>query len=180
MGIAWIAGVAVIGAGVWYFVGHSDSNDSNPSPSATPFPTATVSPATSATGSPTASGTTSGTLQTLLGLKGGSFKCTVQHSTDVDISSGVVYISSGKLKGDFDVSAGGQSMKAYILVNGSDVYSWSSLSTTGVKTTVSASASSNQSGQGVNFNQNLNYSCTNASVDASIFAMPSGVNFISY
>ncbi len=173
MGIAWIAGVAVIGAGVWYFVGHSDLGGSNPCPSATPFPSA------SETASPTASGSSSGTLQTLLAMKG-SVKCTVQHSTEMDISSGIVYISNGKLRGDFDVSAAGQTMKAYVLVNGSDVYSWSSLSATGVKTTVSASSSSSQSNQGVNFNQNLNYSCTSASVDASVFAMPQGINFISY
>jgi hypothetical protein len=126
------------------------------------------------------SGKFSGSMKDLVS-KNQSMKCTFTHNTEMNNSKGTVYIGDGKLKGDFDIHASGQNMKAFMISDGSTSYVWSSVLPQGFKVVLSNTENQNstQPAQGVDYNQNLDYECVPWSVDSSYFVPPADINFVS-
>lgn len=110
-------------------------------------------------------------------------KCTFTDSTDVADTSGTVYIANGKMKGDFDAvtKTGAGTQKAYMIVDGESVYSWTSAYPQGVKTTVNATASENSSQKtGVDYDKKVDYHCEPWNPDMSVFELPANVSFMEF
>jgi hypothetical protein len=126
-------------------------------------------------------GKTEGSLQELA-KRSGDWKCTVDSTTAQAISSGVTYVSGGKIRADFTTSVQGYgNVESHMLADGTDVYSWSSMMPQGIKTKQAAGAEADgttqTSGSGMDANQSYSYDCQPWSADASLFAVPSDVTF---
>lgn len=112
--------------------------------------------------------------------RGGDYKCTFSHSTDVSDSSGTVYVSGQKMRGDFtsNEKVSGTTSESHMINDGEFSYVWSSAMPMGLKmkitndTTAGADTTS-----GVDVNQKLDYSCEKWNGDASQFSLPASVNF---
>lgn len=119
-----------------------------------------------------------------LAARGGDWKCTVdaQASTGAGqaLSSGVVYVSGRKVRGDFTSTVQGIGrVDSHLMADGTDVYSWTSLYPQGMKTKMAASGdeTTETSGQGADANQKYSYHCEPAQADASLFIAPTNVTF---
>lgn len=119
-----------------------------------------------------------------LSARGGDWKCTVDASSDTSVgqavSSGVVYVSGRKVRGDFTTSVPQLgNVESHLIADGTDVYAWSSVLPQGIKTAMTAeeSGSGPTSGQVFDTNHQYSYDCQPAAADASLFAPPSSVTF---
>lgn len=117
-------------------------------------------------------------MKELLGL-GGAQRCTFANKVENSESSGVVYVAGGKMRGDFTSLAAGQTTQSHMIVDGETSYVWQDGSSQGMK--ISFADMNAQSGQGsnrsVDVNEKVGYSCGAWAVDASMFALPAGVEF---
>ncbi|KND51451.1 MAG: hypothetical protein ABA06_04050 [Parcubacteria bacterium C7867-001] len=161
--IALVIAVVVVGGGVWYF--------SSMGPQGVP------------NGEAGTSNNGTGTLQSLMGLTG-SMKCDVATAAGPSQSSGTVYITNGKMRGDFNstsAATGEAVIESHMIRSGGFMYTWSSAAPQGVKFSEEAiaSASSQSSGQGsVDPNAQVTYSCSLWAADEAQFTPPSTVSFI--
>lgn len=126
-------------------------------------------------------GAFSGSLADLLG-RGGDWQCTFTSESDVANSSGTVYVSGAKLRGDFAsvVPQLNQTIDSHMIQSDGYVYVWTSLTPQGfkAKTTIGTPDGTTQfQGQGVDINQQYNYNCAPWAVDGSKFELPAGVTF---
>lgn len=145
-------------------------------------PTSEVADNTAATTlaeSQTNSTTQSTSLKSLLAMNK-SQKCTF----DSESVSGTTYISSGKMRGDYIPKTGGSTPATHMIVDGTTSYMWMENQTTGYKMDFSAMQENptkgdiNNTGQvNVDPNKSMNYSCSNWSTDANMFALPNNVQF---
>lgn len=122
---------------------------------------------------------TSGTLAALA-ARGGSWKCDVTQVSDAGSTTGTVYVSGGKVRGDFTTngtSAG--TMESHMISDGSDIYVWSSMMPTGMKMKATAQSQTDHaaSSQQDYYNQNYDYRCAPWSEDAAQFTLPATVTF---
>lgn len=115
--------------------------------------------------------------------KGVAQSCTFDSGS----SNGSVYISGGKVRGDFDVVAGGQTVKSHMLVMDSTSYIWTDGQKTGFKMTFDPNAdttnkkdTSAYTKQGFDPNADNNYKCSTWVTDNTKFTLPSDVTFSSF
>lgn len=123
----------------------------------------------------------SGSLADLIG-RGGDWQCTFDVASGVANSSGTVYVSGEKLRGDFSsmVPQLNQTIDSHMIQNDGYVYVWTSLTPQGfkAKTTIGTPDGTTAfQGQGVDINQQYDYNCTRWAADASVFELPRGVTF---
>ncbi|HVM59003.1 MAG TPA: hypothetical protein VMT80_01600 [Candidatus Paceibacterota bacterium] len=137
---------------------------------------------TAAVGNANQSGAYTGSVSDLMGRQG-SWKCTMNTNTDQAVSSGVIYSSSGKVRGDFTTNVSGYgSMESHMIADGTDVYTWSPMMPMGIKVPMTASASA-QSSAGASGSASFSagtaysYDCEPWTADASVFAVPTDVSF---
>ena len=120
------------------------------------------------------------TMQDLV-ARGGSWKCEFTHTTDVSDSTGVVYISSGMIRGNFvsNVPQLGE-VRSYMITRDGFVHTWSEMMTQGFKMPVaSAEGGADASNQANDmYSQELDYNCMSWEPDASFFELPSTVTFM--
>ncbi len=117
--------------------------------------------------------------------RGGDYKCTFDQVVENSRSTGTVYISNGKMRGDFksDVSAAGTNMsvESHMISDGEYMYTWSSMMPTGMKLKIdqTITTSSETFGQQGSFDANmqLSYDCDPWSPDSSQFTLPSAITF---
>lgn len=124
-------------------------------------------------------GKTSGSIQDLA-KRSGDWKCTVDASTAQSASSGVTYVSGGKIRADFTTAVEGYgNVDSHLVADGTDVYTWSSMMPQGIKTAQAAEGQggTQTSGGGMDANQSYSYDCQPWSADASLFAPPADVTF---
>lgn len=124
-------------------------------------------------------GKTEGSLQDLA-KRSGDWKCTVDASTAQSVSSGVTYISGGKIRADFTTSVQGYgNVDSHMLADGTHVYSWSSMMPQGIKTaqTAAGQGGAETSGSGMDANQSYSYDCQPWTPEPSVFAVPAEVTF---
>lgn len=125
--------------------------------------------------------TTPTSLKALL-ASGSAQQCSFRDTTAGMDSEGVIYVAGGKVRGNFTSTVDGQPLGAHMIVDGQTSYVWTDGSTTGFTTTVSAapttppSAASSQTAS-LDVNKTLDYSCQPWAVDASVFTLPTGVQF---
>lgn len=125
-------------------------------------------------------------------LSGGkSQMCTYEYQDPQSGTvKGVVYVSEGKMRGDFTTSASGKPYSGSMINDTKYVYTWSTGNKQGFKTQVTAdvkkliaegsgSASSNQQ-QSIDTNAKYDYKCSNWSTDNSKFTPPGDVKFTDY
>src|SRR3989344_382 len=126
---------------------------------------------------------TKGSLRSLLGL-GKNVMCTFESSADGATSSGTVYIASnGNMRGDFKMGAGAGVQSSSMMVKDGYSYVWSGGSDQGIKMAASADAAAQAGAEGeakqsVGLDEQVDYSCSGWTMDASKFMMPAGVEFI--
>lgn len=128
-----------------------------------------------------AEGPFSGSLADLIG-RGGDWQCTFTADNQIANSSGTVFISGEKLRGDFAsvVPQLNQTIDSHMIQNDGYVYVWTSLTAQGfkAKTTIGTPDGTTAfQGQGVDINQAYDYNCTPWAADASKFELPSGITF---
>jgi hypothetical protein len=119
------------------------------------------------------------TLQGLLSL-GSSQKCTFTDATSITASSeGTVYVAQGKLRGDFTSVVSGTTIKSHMIVLGDTSYTWTDTTKEGSKMALATIENQQAPGpnQGFNPNKKVNYSCVGWLTDASVFALPAGIQF---
>lgn len=108
----------------------------------------------------------------------GTQKC---DFSDQDMgSSGVVYIDSGKVRGDFNANVSGETTVTHMINDGKNAYIWMDDQETGFKTTLEAvEQMSGQTGvsQSVDINKQVDYKCESWNPDSSKFTVPSERKF---
>lgn len=116
------------------------------------------------------------TLKDLMGMN--NQQCTITLAGN---HTGEFYISSGKVRGNFAIVAGGQSIGTHIIVNSEAMYMWVDGQSTGYKTDINAMATpaTGAANTSVDLNQEVEYSCEPWNVDASFFVLPSSITFTS-
>ncbi len=114
-----------------------------------------------------------------LAARGGSWKCTVDITTAQSVSSGITYSSGGKVRGDFTTKVQGYgNVESHMITDGTDVYTWTSVTPQGFKTKMSTPGETAvTSGQAVNTNQPYTYDCESWTTDVSVFVIPSDITF---
>ncbi len=124
--------------------------------------------------------TAQGTLKSLV-ASGKSVKCSFSNSaTDSAKVSGTVYVSSGKMRGDFKTTSN-DSVSSHVIVDSQNSYIWTDMSKQGYKFAIANQQQTNAAGrsQGPDMNQTVDYSCQDWSVDGSVFALPTDITFTS-
>jgi hypothetical protein len=112
----------------------------------------------------------------------GSQKCTFADTGDASQSQGTVYVSNGKMRGDFTSVAGTQTIQSHMIVKDNTSYLWSdAMQGQGIKMSFDAMSGQGASTQGtpqaVDINAQVQYSCSAWSEDASQFALPTNITF---
>jgi hypothetical protein len=177
IGILIVITLILSGAGFTWFKNNSQTS-SSPLPS--PLLQSSVSPSASAE---------SDTRVTLKDLFASSKnqKCTFSDSSSG--SSGTVYITGNKMRGDFSSTVHGQTVISHMIVDNQISYVWSDASTQGVKlsyekieqlTTATASAQSSGSKMPISLDQKVSYQCEAWISDPAVLSLPSTVKFIDF
>lgn len=123
---------------------------------------------------------TANSLKSLLAL-GTSQTCTFDNQGN----TGTMFISSGKVRGDFDSTVNGKTTKTHMIIDGKTSYIWMGSEKTGFKMSFDATtqpgASSSTQGSGTfDPNANMNFNCSAWVADETVFALPKGVTFTSF
>lgn len=112
-------------------------------------------------------------------------ECTFSSSTNDMTAKGTIFVSSDKVRGDFDSTVGGQKMTSYMIKDGDYIYIWTSGSNQGTKMKFDQVEQTDQSGsqsgtpqQTQTFNQNYEYDCKSWNPDNSKFTPPSNIQFL--
>ncbi|MCX6704265.1 MAG: hypothetical protein NTZ07_02355 [Candidatus Woesebacteria bacterium] len=99
-------------------------------------------------------------------------------------STGTVYVSGGKVRGDFDTTVDGKVTKSHMIVDANTSYIWSDGQASGIKMTFDASATPSAEGAtspgGFDASANMNYKCGVWVTDSSMFTLPTGVKFMTF
>ena len=112
-----------------------------------------------------------------LSKRGGDWKCEVDHTTVLSDTAGTVYVSDKNIRGEFSVDAPYVgNIEVNMIADGSDVYSWTSMTPQGIKAPQVSLENKNSdtqtSGQVIDSQQVLNYDCQPWEVDSAVFALP--------
>lgn len=123
--------------------------------------------------------------------QGGSYQCTVTQYIDSAYTSsttGIVYISGEKIRGNYSVEVQGMKIDGSVIVRDGFAYTWSSMSSTGFKSPVTESASGaagvqTSSGTTGSFSWNTDmvgdYDCKAWTPVESQFTLPASITFKS-
>ena len=130
---------------------------------------------TAATSTAPASG--SGTIASLMVMTGNA-QCAVQVG-GANPASGTIYVSAGKMHGDFTMTMKGKTMHAYMINDGTSVYSWSNMAPQGVKVAASAATAPGATTHGYSASTNVSYTCSPWNPDPSEFVPPTSVIFMA-
>jgi hypothetical protein len=103
-------------------------------------------------------------------------KCEFEDSTNAAKTAGVVYVASGKVRGDFTATTQGKNYSAHMISDGVTAYTWMDGMATGFKVAFST-ASTSEMQQGLDANKNLNYKCSSWTADQTMFQLPTSVKF---
>ena len=165
--IACAAVVLLLAGGVFLLLGNSKSS----------------TPSTQKTGveTQTSANTTPADSLEKTSLKALMSGTTNQQCTFTDTesgSSGTVYVSGGKFRGDFNSQVNGVVQSSHMISDGQEVYVWMDALTSGFKMSMAAIDKTPNSGQKtVDVNKQVDYSCKPGSVDASRFSLPTEIKF---
>lgn len=149
-----IAVIVVLGAGTWLLMGKSEEGGK--------FAGETVSG--------------SGSFSDFY-TRSGSWKCAVRTETQGVTSEGVVYVSDGKIRADFDSTVSGNEVTSFMIHDGTSIYTWSSLQAQGVRMDAMKGEESNgEAGAGPQ--GDVDYECAPWAADATVFVPPATIEFM--
>jgi hypothetical protein len=120
--------------------------------------------------------TQSASLRSLLGADS-SQVCTYEDVTTS--TEGTIYIGSGRMRGDISTVASGETINSHMISDGKFIYIWTDESEDGVKMSLANATQyegQQNSGQTVDLDQKIDYTCSNWNVDNTKFTLPS-INF---
>jgi hypothetical protein len=118
-----------------------------------------------------------------LAKRGGDYECTFVQTNDMSDSTGTVFISGKKMRGDFKTTVkavSGMNVESHMISDGEFMYNWSSMLPTGFKIAIteSTNATSTPSGsQNFDYNQKLDYKCKAWMADSTKFELPASIKF---
>ncbi|MBL8030034.1 MAG: hypothetical protein JNN11_02175 [Candidatus Doudnabacteria bacterium] len=113
-----------------------------------------------------------------LAMAGKPQKCTFTQQVENSESSGTYFISTGKVRGDYNVKTQGQNISGHMILDGSIIYTWSDAQTQGFKMEVlEENNSTSQTNQNINVAQQLAYKCEDWKLDEAVFSLPKDVTF---
>lgn len=140
-------------------------------------------PKTATPETPTNTETSNGTMEVKslrdLWTLGNNQTCTFSDTTTGN--NGVVYVSSGSMRGDFTSMVNGTSTDSHMIVAGDAMHMWVDGQPSGFKSSLTQleNLGSNPSApKTVDLDQQVDYDCNSWSVDASKFAVPSDIEFM--
>lgn len=94
---------------------------------------------------------------------------------------GVIYVDSGKVRGDFSSSVNNMSIKSHMIIDGKVGYMWTDNQNQGFKISLDEATSSNTSvdskNNNIDINQKMDYKCSKWAIDSSVFALPTTIKF---
>lgn len=159
--------LALLGGGYWWM-------KKGQAP-ATPQPQTTVPAVQNATPQ-----TVEGTIQSLLS-SGRSVQCTFNSATTSAQVKGTIYVSGGKMRGDFEVVTKAVTVISHLINDSQFMYIWNDATKQGIKianTTGQTQSKTPTSSQGPDMTKSYTYSCQDWSADSSLFVLPSAVTFM--
>ncbi len=161
-----IVGVVVVVALIAFFATRTKKTDENKSTT------------TQTQSNEVKSSSESASLKSLLAT-GGSKTCTFSNTEAGATSQGTVYLSSGKMRGDFSSTVNGATQANHMITDGQTSYVWMDGQKSGFKMSFASTETGNnaQSQSSVDTNKNMNFSCNNWAGDQSKFSLPSDVEF---
>jgi hypothetical protein len=177
--------LVLIGLG-WYFWG--DTTTGVPFGSSTSTPsgqnsTSTPSQNTNAT-STTATTTGTGSVRSLL-TRGGNYTCSFESADPAQRVSGTAFVEGNKMRATVRSQQSGSDrvVESNFIRTGTQIYAWTTGSTQGVRTTVSANAPlSLPSSGGISLDENglnINWNCRPWIPKQEEFTIPTNVNFVA-
>ncbi len=119
-----------------------------------------------------------------LTLRSESLRCVFNQDTQFAKTLGYVYVADGKVRGDFTVTptvAQAKPFTASMIADSETSYVWSSVLKEGFKipTKTELEPKPKDIVDGVDFSQNLDFTCEKWSKDFSAFTPPANISFIS-
>jgi len=114
-------------------------------------------------------------LKDLLSL-GKTQSCTFSDGTN---SQTTIFITSNKMRGNFDSTIDGKTVKSHIIVDGQTSYIWMDGQNTGYKMSIDKATQdqANTQQNQIDLNKQADYNCKDWTVDSSVFNLPTGINF---
>jgi len=114
-----------------------------------------------------------GTLKSL--LTAGTQTCTFTSDKG---ASGTVYVSGGKMRGDFSSTTQGQTVNGHMILDSGYSYIWTDTMKQGFKVALpTGTPTGTPNNQAMDINQNVTYSCKPWVADASKFTLPADITF---
>jgi hypothetical protein len=106
-------------------------------------------------------------------------KCTFK---DKETSEGTVYVSGGKMRGDFSSTIEGKSTVSHIIVDGSTMYTWTDDQNTGFKVAFDPEdvEEAKDDLENVDLNKEVDYNCSPWIVQGDLLTPPSDVKFADF
>lgn len=159
--IGIVLAIVLIAGGVWYFTqGQSETKND-----------------TSSTQTESEVKAENTSLKALMAA-GNDTKCTYRASEEGSDSSGTIYVSKNKGRGDFEVTEEGKVNKGHMIFDNSTSYIWMDGETTGIKIVHDQSDTTDDSTTtGVDPDKNYDYECGSWKADDSFFVPPSDIIF---
>lgn len=161
--------IIVFGIGAYFLSQNKASNSSLKNTSKTPETTSTKS--------------AESTLKELIASKV-PVKCS--YSTDAGTAkiTGTVYVSGGKVKGDFTTMAGKTAISGHMVTDEKYVYTWTDGTNQGYKFAIDTNTQTKEAAesntQKPDFNQKFNYSCSPWIPDSKMMELPKNVTFTTF
>jgi hypothetical protein len=129
--------------------------------------------------------TIQGTLKSLLS-RGKSQKCTYSNKIESASIGGTVYVSDGKMRGDFTTTTEKIKVNGHMIVYGKYFYTWNDLRKEGIKMAYDpneqapTSVPVNTSNQAPDINKTFTYTCQGWVTDNAVFTPPSDITFSTF
>ena len=148
-----------------------------------PQPSANKAPVTQNKSADSGAQTVQGTIKSLLS-SGKSQKCTYSSNLESASVSGTLYVANGKIRGDFTSGTEQAKMSGHMIMDGGFSYVWTDMSKQGIKMAIDQKlqqpSGAPASGQTLDINQTLVYTCQGWIGDGSVFTLPSDITFSTF
>ena len=121
----------------------------------------------------------SGSLASLIS-RNGSFQCDASRGAGSNATTGTVYISGGRIRGDFEtINPQAGKIQSHMISDGTDTYVWSSAAPMGFKMQMQKNdmPDSNNSGTQDMYKTSYDYHCSAWTADVAKFVLPTDIQF---
>ena len=115
-------------------------------------------------------------------------KCTYSTTDENGSNEGTTYISGGKMRGDFSMTAAGKNTKSHMISDGKTSWIWTEGEEQGFKMTVEETSATPGATEpqdasfqgGTDWDQKVDYKCSAWVTDGSYFTPPTNVKFSDF